>query len=70
MDVWRVKNPDTVRYTQREKTRSGLNQSRIDFFLISENMEYVTNRIDISPSIRSDHSLLVLGISLEKEHIR
>ena len=33
-------------------------------------MEYVTNRIDISPSIRSDHSLLVLGISLEKEHKR
>ena len=68
VDVCRVKNLDTVRYTRREKSRFGLNQSRIDFFLISENMEYVTNRIDILPSTRSDHSLLVLGISLEKEH--
>ena len=55
-DIWRIKNPESVHFTQREQTRFGLKQSRIDFFLVSQNMQYLIKKADILPSIRSDHS--------------
>ena len=66
-DIWRLKNPHTVRYTRREKTRYGFKQTRIDFFLISCGLEYYINKVDILPSIKSDHSLLQISIHLENK---
>ena len=47
VDIWKLQNPESVRYTRREKTKYGLAQSRIDFFLISSNLEYTAKSSDI-----------------------
>ena len=70
IDIWRLKHPDTLRYTWREKTRYGFTQSRIDYFLISCHLQYFTQHVNILPSIRSDHSLLKLTLKLEDEEKR
>ena len=66
-DIWRLKNPTRKRYTRREKTRYGFSQSRLDYFFMSCHLEYYTKNTDIMPSIKSDHSLLSLEISLADE---
>ena len=70
VDIWRLRHPDTKRYTRREKTRFGFSQSRIDYFLASCQLEYVIVSTDILPSIKSDHSLLRLSVLLNKEQPR
>ena len=67
VDIWRLKHPHTTRYTRREKTRYGLKQSRLDYIFITCNLEFTTTHCDIRPSIKSDHSLLILSLSLENE---
>ena len=64
VDIWRIQHPDILRYTRREKTKSGLKQSRLDYFLIPCNMGYITTHTDIKPSIKSDHSLLHIRLAL------
>ena len=61
IDIWRLQNPDSKRYTRREKTRNGLVPSRIDYFLVSCQLEYMITYSDIIPSIKSDHSLLKIA---------
>ena len=67
VDIWRLKHPQKKRFTRHEKTRYGLAQSRIDFFLISCHLEFATISTDILPSIKSDHSLLSLNLSVFKQ---
>lgn len=61
LDVWRVANEDSKRFTRREMSRSGLVQSRLDYFLISAHMLYALDTVKIKPSIKSDHSLISLS---------
>ena len=56
VDIWKLHNPESVRYTRREKTKYGLAQSRIYFFLISSNLQ-----------LKSDHSLLQICLFLEDQ---
>ena len=67
VNIWSRDTPESVQYTQREKTRFSLKQSGI-FFLVSQNVEYLTKYVDSLPSIRSDQSLLFFTVSLENEH--
>ena len=67
VDIWRLKHPDTVRYTSREKTRYGFKQSRLDYIFITCNLEFTTMASGIIPSIKSDHSLLKVSLCLENE---
>ena len=64
VDIWRVLNPDLKRYTWRGMTRSGQAHSRIDYFMISTNMIYDFNKAIISPSIKSDHSIISISFNL------
>lgn len=59
VDVWRLKNPDLVRYTWRRNTSA----SRIDFFLISFSLIAKVTQVAISERFRSDHHLIVLKIN-------
>ena len=70
VDVWKLRNPDSIRYTRREKTRYGLVQSRIDYFLISSSLEYTTKSANILPGLKSDHSLLHICLLLEDQPTR
>ena len=67
IDIWRLKHPNKLRYTWREKTRYGFTQSRIDYVLISCHLQYFTQHVDILPSIKSDHGLLKLMPKLKNE---
>ena len=64
LDIWRILNPDSKRYTWRGMTRSGQAHSRLDYFLISSNMIYDLSKASISPSIRSDHSIISISFKL------
>lgn len=59
-DIFRVRFPNSKRFTFRQKTP--LRQRRLDYIFVSNNIqEYVTN-IDILPSFLSDHSPVLVKI--------
>ena len=57
-DVWRNKNKDKKQYTYRQG--NPFMQSRLDYFIISENLEQITSKCDIIPSLAPDHSAVNL----------
>ena len=64
-DVWRMKNPNTVRYTWRQ--RNPIIQCRLDYWLISEKLVDDVAKSEIIPSVRSDHSAITLDIQTIKD---
>jgi len=60
VDIWRLKNPSTLRYTWRSKEV----HCRLDFFLISINLASQIKDCDISPGFRTDHSAISINIIL------
>ena len=70
IDVWRDRNPSIERYTWRERGRGGLVQSRLDYFLVSRMLNYSITNTNINPSIKTDHSLIVVKLQLIKEQPR
>jgi mannosylglycoprotein endo-beta-mannosidase len=62
LDIWRVKNPEMVRYTWRGKVRGERIQSRLDRIYISDTMQYNISKTDILPGFNSDHSMPVISI--------
>lgn len=71
-DVWRMFNPDTRRYTYRQKNQRALvqdgspeyKQSRLDFFLISGNLLPFVKTCSINYGYRTDHSSISMSIDL------
>ena len=59
-DIWRANNQDVKRFTWRKPTP--LQQSRLDYFLISESLSCNTHEVDIKPGYRTDHSLVTLSL--------
>ena len=57
-DVWRIKNPNTKRYSWRQP--NPLIQCRLDYFLISDSLYDTVTQVDIIPSVRSDHSAITI----------
>ena len=64
IDIWRLRNDTVKQFTRREKSRSGLVQSRLDYWFISSCLQYCTNKVYIKPGYRSDHSILGLQLQL------
>ena len=60
LDIWREINPETRRYTWRRSTPC--QQSRLDFFLISDTLAPLIKDVDIKPGYKTDHSLVTLSI--------
>lgn len=58
-DVWRLKNPDLIRYTWRRNASA----SRIDFFLISFSLIAKAIQVTIAERFRSDHHLIILKLN-------
>ena len=63
-DIWRVRHPKELKFTRRERTRCGLVQSRLDFWLISESISYIIKKCGIKPGNQSDHSLINIKIEI------
>ena len=68
IDIWRILNPNTDRFTYRQKTP--LIQTRLDYFLISNNIQDLIVKTDILPSIRSDHSAIIIQVKHLPDHLR
>ena len=63
VDIWRLRHPNELRFTWRARGRNGLVQSRLDYILISESLEYTIENTNISSSIKSDHSIVSIDIN-------
>ena len=58
-DCWRLLNPNKRCYTWRQgSSLARLKQSRLDYWIVSMNMMYNLDEVDIKSSIGSDHSLI------------
>ena len=69
VDIWREINPELLQYTWR-RTRP-FQQSRLDFFLISETLLPFVKDSKIIPGYRSDHSFVTVEFEFkEKEKVR
>ena len=60
IDPFREFNPDLKLFTWR--CRRPLRQSRLDYFLITENLLSAVNTCTIESSYRSDHSMIILSL--------
>ena len=56
IDIWRIR-----RFSWRQKTP--MIQRRLDYWLISNNIQEEVDKVDIIPAIRSDHSAITLYIN-------
>ena len=65
VDIWRVLNPELKRYTWRRN--SPVQQSRLDYFLISESLLNFSVNADILPGYRTDHSSIYLSVIVTKD---
>ena len=57
-------------FTWRNKGRGGWVQSRLDMFLVSEDLHYYNIKSQIHPSIKSDHSLIHIRFNNIKQWSR
>lgn len=64
-DIWRDLNPELRRFTWRRS--NPVQQSRLDFFLVSDLLSADILDADILPGYRTDHSLIVLSLGSNKE---
>ena len=62
VDVWRALNPNSLRYTWRQRKHEI--HCRLDFFLISQCTLCNTINADILQGYKTDHSMITLHISL------
>jgi hypothetical protein len=61
-DIWRVMNPNKKCYTWRQgSSATRLKQSRLDYWLVSTQLMFQLEQVDIKTSIRSDHSLITIN---------
>ena len=67
VDIWRIRNPELKRYTWRKNTFRGIQQSRLDYWLVPTSYIYRTQNCEISTGVYSDHSVISLEICTENE---
>ena len=59
VDIWRIRHPNLRRYSFHRREQA----SRIDYWLISEQLSNIVSRLDILAGTLSDHSKVTLSIS-------
>ena len=64
-DIWRELNPELKRFTWRRNRP--LQQSRLDFFLVSDSLLNGHIDSDILPGYRTDHSIITISLGMKKE---
>ena len=60
VDPWRIYHPNDNKYTWNRK--NPIKQARLDFFLISEELMTMVERVDIIPGYRTDHAIIKLEL--------
>ena len=69
-DVYRFQNPKGRLYTWHNRGRSGLVQSRLDMFLVSNSMQFIYVNFKSLPCILSDHNLIQIEFDKDRTLIR
>ena len=67
-DIFRVRNPDTRRFSWGRKTR--FKKRRVDLFLVSDRMQENIESTDTIPSVGSDHSAIKIKLCSLQEGSR
>ena len=57
-DIWRIRNPKPKAFTFRQHHFSGILQRRLDYLLISSNIQESVKNIKILNALSTDHSPL------------
>ena len=65
IDIWRVQHPNTNKYTWHSNTRPVI-FSRLDYFLITNNLVNFVNKSEIKSGYNTDHSIITLNIDFVK----
>jgi hypothetical protein len=65
-DIWRIKNPYCRKYTWISNTTPKI-MSRLDYFLLSDNLQGNYENTDIIPGFMTDHSCITLTIKINEE---
>ena len=60
VDIWRIKNPDTKSFTWSQKSPRIF--CRLDYWLVSNNLNDLVKSTDIIPAIRTDHDAISIEI--------
>ena len=68
VDIWRVRNPDSKKFTWRQK--NPIIQRQLDYWLISNSLQDDVTKIDIVTAIKTDHSAVFLEIDSLTDHPR
>lgn len=63
-DIWRMKNPVLKSFTWSNPTKNQF--SRIDYWLVSSNLQDQVTKVDIKFGIKTDHSAITLSIINEE----
>ena len=58
VDVWRVLNPDSARFTQLKKRPDV--HCRLDFFLVNQSILFNTQKADILTGYKTNHSMTTI----------
>ena len=66
VDVWRVKTSQSRSYTWSQKSQ--LICCRLDYWLISNNLQDFVNTTDIIPAIKTDHAAIELNLTESNQH--
>ena len=67
-DIWRVKNPCRKSYTWSQNSPMIL--CRLDFWLISHNLQDLVTTTDIIPAITTDHAAISIEFSISKKQVK
>ena len=59
-NIWRIRNPDSKRFTWRQK--SPIIQRRLDYWLISDMLQEDVVKSEIVTAIKTDHLAITLEI--------
>ena len=70
IDIWRIRNPKTKRFTFRQHHTTGFIQRRLDYFFISNQLQDTVKKTDIVAAFTSDHSPLIFTLSMNQDEGR
>jgi exonuclease III len=65
-DIWRLKNPNSRKYTWISNSTPKI-MSRLDYFLLSDNLQGCYEKADIIPGFMTDHSCITLSLKINEE---
>ena len=61
VDIWRIKNPQTKSYTWSQTSPQIF--CRLDYWLVSNNLQDFVNSTDITPAIKTDHAAIEITLT-------